>query len=77
MELLDEGRFVDENGAKYLWFEFTVRKEGEYGFYRHNVTCIAVRNDVLYTVNAQNAADKWAEEQGDRLKEPALSLRLR
>lgn len=32
------------------------------GFFRHNVSVLATRGDVLFTLNAQCPEDRWREE---------------
>ena len=50
----------------YYSLEYTVRREGAGGFFRHNQSVFAARRGVLYTLNVQCSEEQW----------PALSERL-
>ena len=63
----------DDAGNLYYTFEFTVRKEG--GFFRHNVSVLASRGDVLFTLNAQCPEARWGEE-GRGVSAAAATFRL-
>ncbi|GLI62450.1 hypothetical protein VaNZ11_005080 [Volvox africanus] len=56
----------------YYTLEYTVRGPR---FYRHNVSVYAIRNDLLYTFNAQCPEGRWQEDAGVLLAS-AASLKL-
>jgi len=73
-ELVDAGRFGDERGEEYVWFEYVVESQ-QYGWRRRNISCVASRADLLFSLNVQCPEGRWAAE-GGLLRECALSLRL-
>lgn len=65
----------DAAGVLYYQFEYTIQKSGPSPFLRHNVSVIASRGDVLFTLNAQCPEARWAAD-GARVRAAADTFRL-
>lgn len=71
-ELLGAGKYADELGHSYYWFEYTVETPQ---WKRRSVAVFTSDNDVVYTLVAQCPQEVW-EEDKESLRRAAFSLRL-
>ena len=75
-ELVGTSAREDAAGVAYYGLEYTVRREGAGGFFRHNQSVFAARGGVLYTLNVQCPEAQWPALR-ERLGALGPSFRLR